>query len=125
MKEWGPESAKPRNREELFNLRHTKARNIIERAFGIMKMRWGILRSSSYYHVKVQVQLIMAYFLLHNFIRGEMAIDPIESLVDAFGNEDPDEEHDDVDYVDMVETTSAWNHVRDAMPEQMWLNYVA
>ncbi|XP_057777339.1 uncharacterized protein LOC130995875 [Salvia miltiorrhiza] len=39
LKEWGPTAARPRNADELFNLRHTRARNVIERAFGIMKMR--------------------------------------------------------------------------------------
>ncbi|XP_057779708.1 uncharacterized protein LOC130998293 [Salvia miltiorrhiza] len=42
LKEWGPNNARPQNKEELFNLRHSKARNAIERAFGILKMRWNL-----------------------------------------------------------------------------------
>ncbi|KAL8502522.1 hypothetical protein ACS0TY_021602 [Phlomoides rotata] len=39
LKEWGPAAAQPANPQEHFNMRHNKARNVIERAFGIMKMR--------------------------------------------------------------------------------------
>ncbi|CAA0831884.1 Unknown protein, partial [Striga hermonthica] len=44
LDEWGTGSRTPQNFRELYNLRHAKARNAIERAFGILKMRWAILR---------------------------------------------------------------------------------
>ncbi|XP_047964688.1 uncharacterized protein LOC125209123 [Salvia hispanica] len=47
LKEWGPGAESPQNAIELFNMRHTKARNVIERAFAVLKMRWGILRISN------------------------------------------------------------------------------
>lgn len=123
LKEWGPESARPQSPDEMFNMRHTKARNVIERAFGIMKMRWGILRTASYYPVKVQNRLIMACFLIHNFIRNEMAHDPIEDLVDEHGDEGANEDHDqEDDYVDAVENTAEWNQFRDALAHDMWQN---
>lgn len=52
-----------------------------------------------------------------------MAVDPIEGLVDVFEDEGPNDEHDDVDYVDMVEATSAWTRTRDEMAELMWQDY--
>lgn len=39
LKEFGPYATVPQNAQELFNMRHTKAGNFIQRAFGIMKMR--------------------------------------------------------------------------------------
>ena len=33
LKEWGPGSQAPQTTEELFNLRHAKTRNVIERSF--------------------------------------------------------------------------------------------
>lgn len=121
LKEWGPDCVKPQNSEELFNMRHTKARNVIERAFGIMKMRWGILRSASYYPVKVQNRLIMACFMLHNFIRAEMEFDPIEIEIDELGAEVAYEEHAvDDDFVDAIEATGVWNSFRDELAKAMW-----
>ncbi|XP_042001232.1 uncharacterized protein LOC121750708 isoform X3 [Salvia splendens] len=45
LKEWGIGNAQPQNPKELFNMRHNKARNVIERAFAVLKMRWGILHN--------------------------------------------------------------------------------
>ena len=36
----------------IFNMKHSIAQNVIERCFGLLKLRWGILRSPSYYLVK-------------------------------------------------------------------------
>ncbi|XP_057779007.1 uncharacterized protein LOC130997608 [Salvia miltiorrhiza] len=88
LKEWGPNTARPQNAMELFNLRHSKARNVIERAFGIMKMRWGILRSATFYPVKTQNDA------------------EIEG-----------------DFIDVIESSPAWNAERDAIAQSMWNNY--
>ncbi|CAN1313989.1 hypothetical protein LINPERPRIM_LOCUS29151 [Linum perenne] len=42
LKEWGMTRNRPRTPEELFNMRHSQARNTIEIAFGVLKMRWAI-----------------------------------------------------------------------------------
>ncbi|XP_057777660.1 uncharacterized protein LOC130996168 [Salvia miltiorrhiza] len=125
LKEWGPNNARPQNKEELFNLRHSKARNAIERAFGILKMRWGILRSPSFYPIRVQNRLIMAAFLLHNFIRMEMPVDPIEQQLDAMP-QDNDATLDGTsdEFIDEVDSSPHWNAARNALAEAMWLQYV-
>ncbi|XP_057770768.1 uncharacterized protein LOC130990562 [Salvia miltiorrhiza] len=125
LKEWGPMCARPQNARELFNLRHAKARNIIERAFGIMKMRWGILRSTSYYPVKTQNRLIMACFIINNFIRSEMAADPIEQEFDNLFQDNvvPETEHEE--YIDGVESSPEWTAARDALATAMWHQYIA
>ena len=75
----------PRSKEELFNFRHSSARNVIERCFGLLKMRWAILRERSWYSVKTKVRIISTCALLHNHIRREMSIDPLEvELIDLF-----------------------------------------
>ncbi|KAL1567733.1 protein ANTAGONIST OF LIKE HETEROCHROMATIN PROTEIN 1-like [Salvia divinorum] len=83
LKEWGVGAQRPQNAHELFNLRHTKARNIIERAFDVLKMRWGVLRSATFYPIRIQIRMIMACFLLHNFIRMEMPIDPLDRVMSS------------------------------------------
>ncbi|KAI8570668.1 hypothetical protein RHMOL_Rhmol01G0053900 [Rhododendron molle] len=40
------------SKEEYFNMKHSVARNVIERSFGVLKMRFAILRSPSYYPIR-------------------------------------------------------------------------
>uniref|UniRef100_A0A3Q7I2A1 DDE Tnp4 domain-containing protein n=1 Tax=Solanum lycopersicum TaxID=4081 RepID=A0A3Q7I2A1_SOLLC len=47
LKDWRRDNPSPRCKEDLFNMRHARARNVIERAFGLLKGHWGILRSPS------------------------------------------------------------------------------
>ncbi|MFQ6667455.1 hypothetical protein Gotur_033475 [Gossypium turneri] len=54
--------------EEFCNMKHASARNVIERCFGLLKLRWGILRSRSFYPVRAHNRIIIACCLLHNFI---------------------------------------------------------
>ncbi|KAL2897599.1 putative nuclease HARBI1, partial [Bienertia sinuspersici] len=61
----------PTNYKELFNLRHSSTCNTIERAFGLLKKRWAILKKSSFYDKQTQVRIINACFVLHNFVREE------------------------------------------------------
>ncbi|XP_017634575.2 uncharacterized protein LOC108476766 [Gossypium arboreum] len=35
--------------EEFFNMKHASTRNVIKRCFGLLKLRWGILKSPSFY----------------------------------------------------------------------------
>jgi hypothetical protein len=65
------------NAEELFNLRHSSARNIIERIFGIMKNQFAILTIAPHYSMDVQARLAPALAAIHNFIR---LYDPDEIL---------------------------------------------
>ncbi|XVF64247.1 hypothetical protein PTKIN_Ptkin09bG0153100 [Pterospermum kingtungense] len=58
------------------------ARNVTERYFGLLKIRWCILRSLSFYLIKIHNRIIVACCLLHNFIRREMSYDPIEAFGD-------------------------------------------
>ena len=125
LQEWGIGTEAPQNPREMFNMRHTRARNIIERAFAVLKMRWGILRSALYYPVTIQTQLILACFLLHNYARSAMPVDPVEHQldVDADGAE-PDVEDQNVnfpgEYIDSVEPSNAWSAMRDELAESMW-----
>ena len=105
------------------------ARNVIERAFVILKMWWGILRSASFYPIETQTRLIMCCFLLHNYIRGEMGVDPVESELDAL-NGDGDEDDDsaqsepaaNVEFVDTIEASPGWNQMRVNLANYMWEN---
>ncbi|KAL8541199.1 hypothetical protein ACS0TY_002451 [Phlomoides rotata] len=82
-------------------MKHTRAMNVIERTFGLLKMRWGILRSPSWYSVKIHNKIIMACCLIHNFIRQEMEVDPLEDRLDEFMNNQ--ESHDGNHNVDIID----------------------
>ncbi|GMP69261.1 hypothetical protein CsSME_00028587 [Camellia sinensis var. sinensis] len=56
-------------------MRRSSACDVIERCFGLLKMRWAILRTYSYFPIKTQFRIITACCLLHNLIQREMPMD--------------------------------------------------
>ncbi|XP_042067376.1 uncharacterized protein LOC121810692 [Salvia splendens] len=122
LKEWGHGTQAPQTTEVLFNLKHSKARNVIERSFAVLKMRWGILRSPNFYPIEVQTGLIIACFLLHNFIRTHMEVDPYEELVGAQHEDGNGSDHDDpvVPTITTVAPTPMWTKKRDDLAAAMW-----
>jgi hypothetical protein len=60
---------RPQDHEELFNLRHSELRNVIERAFGATKKKFKMFRQPSNFSVRTQARIIMACGIIHNFIR--------------------------------------------------------
>ncbi|KAL0386126.1 UNVERIFIED_CONTAM: hypothetical protein Sradi_3006900 [Sesamum radiatum] len=107
----------PQNKEELFNLKHSCARNVIERTFSLLKVRWAILRSQSFYPIDVQSKIIIACCLLHNFIRNEMPEDPLEMELldtrDAGGDTV-------VDSISTIESSHVWSAWRDELASTMY-----
>ncbi|KAK8954997.1 hypothetical protein KSP39_PZI002110 [Platanthera zijinensis] len=70
LKEWSTQGNNPTNFKELFNLRHAKERNVIERTFGSLKKRWTILRQPSFFDIKVQVRsdLVIIFLIMRKRI---------------------------------------------------------
>ncbi|PPD82103.1 hypothetical protein GOBAR_DD20962 [Gossypium barbadense] len=52
LNEWR-QGYQPSSPQEFFNMKHASARNVIERCFGLLKLRWGILRSPSFYPINM------------------------------------------------------------------------
>ncbi|PPD66945.1 hypothetical protein GOBAR_DD36176 [Gossypium barbadense] len=48
LNEWR-QGYQPSSPQEFFNMKHALTRNVIERCFGLLKLRWEILRSPSFY----------------------------------------------------------------------------
>ncbi|XP_039114819.1 protein ALP1-like [Dioscorea cayenensis subsp. rotundata] len=87
----------PRTPQEFFNMKHASARNVIERTFGLLKIRWKILSSPSFYNIATQRRIINAYCLLHNFIRKEMTEDPAENELELLhSEEDMQDDHENI-----------------------------
>lgn len=112
----------PTTAKEFFNMKHSSARNVIERCFGLLKARWGILRDNSYYPIDLKVRIIMACCLLHNFIMQEMPVDPFdnEGEVDEgtgdFGVEDGDN-------INVIGTSNEWTAFRDNLAQSMFASW--
>lgn len=58
-----------RTTKELFNKQHFQACNVIERTFGVLKTRFRMLNTALQYSMHVQVDIVLACCVLHNFIR--------------------------------------------------------
>ncbi|KAF7808206.1 protein ALP1-like [Senna tora] len=117
LNEWR-DGRRPVTPQEYFNMRHSSARNVIERCFGMLRMRWAILRSPSFYPVRKHNRIVTACCLLHNLIRRYSASDPMEDAViegdgegDYAVNSTPMETHT----ISSIETSSAWSNWRDSL----------
>ncbi|KAK6156113.1 hypothetical protein DH2020_010361 [Rehmannia glutinosa] len=116
LQEWGDTGSTPQNKEEFFNLKHSCARNVIERTFRLLKMRWAVLRNSSNYSIKIQNRIIMACALLHNFIRNEMPVDPLEQNLEE-NLDTAEDKHTDFISADESQVWSSW---RDDLANSMF-----
>ena len=76
----------PRGKKERFNYAHSSLRNVIERSFGVLKMKWRILLDLPSYPTTKQSQIIIACMALHNFIRDSYLGDEDFDLVDSDEN---------------------------------------
>ena len=87
----------PRGKKELFNYAHSSLRNVIERSFGVLKNKWGILHNEiPSYPMAKQSQIIIAFMALHNFIKNS-----------AMADEDFDRCDQDKNYVPLAEASSS------------------
>ncbi|KAL8483598.1 hypothetical protein ACS0TY_026326 [Phlomoides rotata] len=119
LHEWGNGPSMPQNYKEYFNMNHAKAINVIEQAFGLLKKWWAIMRSPSFYPIKILNIIILSCALLHNFIRDEMPNDPLnEDLRSVTLNQSDDEK-----FIDSIQPSQAWSDWRDNLAHDMYNNW--
>ncbi|MQM05170.1 hypothetical protein Taro_037977 [Colocasia esculenta] len=63
------------NKQEKFNHRHAQLRNCVERALGVLKMRFQTLREGNMYPFDTQKKIVFACLVVHNYIRREQGYD--------------------------------------------------
>jgi hypothetical protein len=120
---------RPRNKQELFNHRHASLRNSIERAFGVVKQRFPILKCAPSYPINTQVKMVIACFIIHNHIASNHQDDPL--LNETINAEDDDDDNTDALSHDVVSSgpsvsrreREAWNMFRETIAENMWRDY--
>jgi DDE superfamily endonuclease len=119
---------RPANHQELFNLRHASARNVIERAFGILKKRFRILLLPPTYDMTTQIRIPAALCCIHNFILAHDSEEgdlPGDDYIPDFGNSD-DDPHDDTQPrvpADIDEEAHGRGERRDRIARKMWEQY--
>jgi len=114
---------RPQNKEELFNLRHASARNVVERIFGILKRRFKILGVAPEYKMDVQARIPPALCAIHNFIRE---FDP-QDIGDYWYGEHPmpgDRFGDLAQGPPTRDSRTRANSRRDMIAQTMWDDYV-
>jgi hypothetical protein len=67
MPEWN-RGMEPKNPKERFRV-HSSIRNVIERSFGVLNMKWQILFKIPPYPMFKQKMIVVSTMVLHNFIR--------------------------------------------------------
>jgi hypothetical protein len=122
LKEVRQAHQRPSNAKELFNLRHSSLRNVVERIFGVLKRQWQILAGKGCeYSIDTQSDLFCALIGLFNFGRqhGEVALfleDAIEDLSELEDIQEPNKS---------TTAGSAWmDQKREQIAIQMWEDYL-
>jgi len=130
LREVAAAGMRPQNAEELFNLRHSSLRNVVERTFGIFKGRFQIFKAPPQYDIETQTWLVYACAALHNLLtltggdhQDESELRP--QLPDS--EKDPDNHYDgsaEGAAVDKAtENVTAMAKRRDEIAEVMWFHY--
>lgn len=130
LREQNLANLRPKNKEELFNLRHSSLRNAIERIFGVLKGRFKIFDTYFPYDFSKQKHIVFACTALHNYIRRYEANDIFEleerRAEWARGtNEDNEEDAGTSDPPTTVvnEGAKAMEKFREDIAIAMWLQY--
>ena len=109
----------PANAKELFNYRHSSLRNIIERAFGLIKKRWAILRTEPFFDTKIQVKIVLACCTLHNFIINADPDDVLDDEPEGFNGDDFEPSEVVEEDVSNPGSTPEWSAKRDDLATLM------
>ncbi|KAL2503594.1 DDE Tnp4 domain-containing protein [Abeliophyllum distichum] len=113
-----------RNPQERFNYYHSSLRNIIERAFGVLKNRWNILDRMPHYCFRKQTAVVVATMAIHNFLRragqADEAFQTVEEVVDACEIDLPDEAEEiaATNFAPHLRSTD-WDQLRDHIAQSM------
>src|SRR6266498_4792236 len=121
LKEFGHGHQRPSNHKELFNHRHALLRNHIERAIGVLKKRFQILKVGTHHPIESQIKIPAAAAVFHNIIRGlngnEDWLDQQPTYINPIDYVDlPD---GDYNYQNDVESLSLQGHDGNALRNQI------
>ena len=67
--------------ERVYNYRHSRARRVVENAFGILSSRFRVLRRPLLQSYTNAVKTVQAACVLHNFLLQNYAVPPVEAEI--------------------------------------------
>ncbi|KAL7617295.1 hypothetical protein Lser_V15G00779 [Lactuca serriola] len=114
--------------KEKFNHAHAKLRNVIERAFGVLKARFPILKRMAPFSLVTQRNITLACFALHNFIRREGLRDEFFARYDEpnvsvrNNNAGVDNDEDEIPTHGTAADCEYMTQLRDEIAEQLMQN---
>lgn len=112
----------PENAKELFNLRHSSLRNVVERIFGVSKRRFPVLCRMSPYSFEFQCDIVQCCFLLHNFVHLNQSYE--DQFYDDDGNLEELVVDDDEQPLEIPELNyNALKNWRNNIADAMWAHY--
>jgi len=124
LQEHARASQKPQNAKELYNLRHSSLRNVIERTFGVFKNRFAILQKQPrMYTIQTQIQLVLALAAVHNFMNLH-GHDP-EAESNELGYQESEEGDSNTIEAGDAGDDAAMAARRDDIAQIMWEDYQA
>ncbi|XP_043692967.1 uncharacterized protein LOC122643409 [Telopea speciosissima] len=120
LKEWRNSNMRPVDKKELFNLRHSSLRNIIERVFSLLKSRFKILKNQAEYPYKT-VEDDEEFFAQESEDEDSSSVDETDDE-DSSSIDQTDDE--DVDVHTVVEDANVdnvdWEQFREDMADNMF-----
>lgn len=111
----------PEDKYELFNFRHSSARNVVERTFGVFKRRWRIFDRQHEYSIRTQVKLIYALAAIHNLINRFYSVG--DDLEDTEPGLEEDADDEETSEFDDSETDSDMLRQREEIADMLWDQY--
>lgn len=126
---------RPQNAQELFNLHHAAACNVIERIFGVFKQAFSITQAAPEYPVATQAMFIPALAAVHNYKsihnKSKTVLQPSSSIQSqslASANDNPEPEVQIIQPEALGLNISRQESVhsaaqRDQIAQQMWADY--
>ena len=111
----------PENEKELFNLRHSSLRTVIERGFGILKSRFRAIDGKSFWSYETQVDVVLACCIIHNHIMG---VDPEDFLMEEIcPDSEPSRRTMYLSQREEREENREWISKREMIASTMWNDY--
>jgi hypothetical protein len=126
LREIGMAGKLPKDKYELFNMRHSSLRSVVERTFGVYKRRWRIFDRPHEFDIRTQVKLVYALCALHNLVNEHRSMAEVEADAEAMGpyeNELNDVVKREAENRENIAAETGMDARREDVADQMWGAY--